>query len=165
MWISQRKCLSEFKASRGWFDKFKKQTGIHSMVRHSEVASSDKRGAEEFVNEFKDYVLRSMIKDMCAEWNELQSFVGKYHPNKAVASHLCNMFNDTVLSNFRQILKRRQKQTSLDRFFVRQWSSDSQAGPSASKRQRREVTLDRKVTPDRTLIPEFLMEEDSPSKQ
>ena len=37
-------------------------------------------------------------------------------------------------------------------FFVRQWSSDSQVGPSASKRQRREVTPDRKVIAGRALI-------------
>ena len=28
--------VSEFKASRGWFDKFKKQTSIHSVVRQQE---------------------------------------------------------------------------------------------------------------------------------
>ena len=100
-----------------------------------------------------------VIKDMCAKWSELQSFVEKYHPNKAVASRVCNMFNDNALSHFRQILKRRQKQTSLDRFVVRQGPSDSQAGPSGTKRQRREVT------PDRALIPEVLLEGDSPSKQ
>lgn len=31
--------VSEFKASRGWFDKFKSQTGINSMVRYGEAAS------------------------------------------------------------------------------------------------------------------------------
>ena len=28
-----------FKASRGWFDNFKKRTGIHSVVRHGEAAA------------------------------------------------------------------------------------------------------------------------------
>ncbi|GBN70172.1 hypothetical protein AVEN_91014-1 [Araneus ventricosus] len=27
-----------FKASRGWFDNFRKRTGIHSVVRHGEAA-------------------------------------------------------------------------------------------------------------------------------
>ena len=30
--LSKKMPASEFKASRGWFDKFKKRTGIHSMV-------------------------------------------------------------------------------------------------------------------------------------
>ncbi|XP_021097366.1 zinc finger and SCAN domain-containing protein 29 isoform X2 [Heterocephalus glaber] len=33
---------NEFKASRGWFDKFRKRSGIHSMLRHGEASSSDK---------------------------------------------------------------------------------------------------------------------------
>lgn len=43
----------EFKASRGWFDKFKHRTGIHSVVRHGEGASADKEAAEKFVKEFQ----------------------------------------------------------------------------------------------------------------
>nr|XP_060616130.1 tigger transposable element-derived protein 1-like isoform X1 [Anolis sagrei ordinatus]XP_060616131.1 tigger transposable element-derived protein 1-like isoform X1 [Anolis sagrei ordinatus]XP_060616133.1 tigger transposable element-derived protein 1-like isoform X1 [Anolis sagrei ordinatus]XP_060616134.1 tigger transposable element-derived protein 1-like isoform X1 [Anolis sagrei ordinatus] len=35
-----------FKASRGWFDNFKKRTGIHSVVRHGEAA--DVKAAEDF---------------------------------------------------------------------------------------------------------------------
>ena len=42
----------EFKASRGWFDKFKKQTGVHNVVRYGESASSETKAAEKFVNEF-----------------------------------------------------------------------------------------------------------------
>lgn len=45
--------LSEFKASRGWFSKFKKRIGIHSVVKHGKAASSEKSGAEEFIDEFK----------------------------------------------------------------------------------------------------------------
>lgn len=50
-------------------------------------------------------MLSSMIKDTYAKWSELQSFVEKYYPNKAVASHVCNMINDNVLSHLKQILK------------------------------------------------------------
>ncbi|XP_066108863.1 tigger transposable element-derived protein 1-like [Saccopteryx bilineata] len=48
--------LSDFKASRSWFKKFKRRTGIHSVTRHGEGVSSDKSGAKEFVSEFKDYI-------------------------------------------------------------------------------------------------------------
>ncbi|UYV61757.1 hypothetical protein LAZ67_1006346 [Cordylochernes scorpioides] len=34
-----------FKASRGWFENFKKRSGIHSVVRHGEAASSDIKAA------------------------------------------------------------------------------------------------------------------------
>ncbi|GFT46939.1 tigger transposable element-derived protein 1 [Nephila pilipes] len=31
----------EFKASRGWFDNFKKRNGIHSVIRHGEASNGD----------------------------------------------------------------------------------------------------------------------------
>ena len=46
----------EFKASRGWFEKFRKRTGIHSVVRHGEAASADAAAAEAFKIEFKRLV-------------------------------------------------------------------------------------------------------------
>ena len=46
----------EFKASRGWFEKFRKRTGVHSVVRHGEAASSDTKGAEEFIKMFEKLI-------------------------------------------------------------------------------------------------------------
>jgi len=49
----------EFKASKVWFDNFKKRTGIHTVVRHGEDASSNKNAAEKFVEKFKHFVDRN----------------------------------------------------------------------------------------------------------
>jgi len=46
----------DFNASRGWFEKFKKRSGIHSVLRHGEAASSNKEGAEKFKKEFSDFI-------------------------------------------------------------------------------------------------------------
>uniref|UniRef100_A0A3P9DK91 HTH CENPB-type domain-containing protein n=1 Tax=Maylandia zebra TaxID=106582 RepID=A0A3P9DK91_9CICH len=43
----------EFRASHGWFYRFKKRTGNHSVVRHGEAASSNHKAAEEFVKKFE----------------------------------------------------------------------------------------------------------------
>lgn len=47
-----------FKASRGWFDNFKKRSGIHSVLRHghSEAASTDKKSAKAFIETFAKLV-------------------------------------------------------------------------------------------------------------
>ncbi|XP_052832245.1 tigger transposable element-derived protein 1-like [Octopus bimaculoides] len=45
-----------FKISRGWFDYFKKRTGVHSVVRYGEAASSDRKAAENFVREFRHLI-------------------------------------------------------------------------------------------------------------
>jgi hypothetical protein len=44
-----------FKANHGWSDNFKR-TGIHSVVRHGERASSDTDAANDFVKEFGEFV-------------------------------------------------------------------------------------------------------------
>ena len=46
----------DFKASRGWFEKFRKRSGIHSVVRHGEAASSDNAAVDKFKVEFEQYV-------------------------------------------------------------------------------------------------------------
>nr|XP_053657401.1 tigger transposable element-derived protein 1-like [Cherax quadricarinatus] len=176
----------DFKASKGWFERFKKRSGIHSVVRHHEAASSDKKAAEKFEElttaELQELHLQqqeitaqeiaaeeeeerwrkvpsSKIKDICAKWTEVQLFMDELHPDKAVAGRIGNMYNDSVVSHFRQILKKRQKRSFLDRYFVRQGSSDSQVDPSGIKKRRREVT------PEKDLAPEALMKGDFPSKQ
>ena len=45
-------------------------------------------------------------------------FCRKHHLNKAVAVQVMNPFNENAMSHFCEILKRRQKQVSLDRFLV-----------------------------------------------
>ncbi|GBM08269.1 Tigger transposable element-derived protein 1 [Araneus ventricosus] len=43
-----------FKGSRGWFEKFKRRTGI--VVRHGEAASFETKAAENFISNFKKLV-------------------------------------------------------------------------------------------------------------
>ncbi|GBN32723.1 hypothetical protein AVEN_129976-1, partial [Araneus ventricosus] len=42
-----------FKGCRGWFEKFLRRTGIHSVVRHGEAESSDEKVAENIIADFK----------------------------------------------------------------------------------------------------------------
>ncbi|XP_076344208.1 uncharacterized protein LOC143244068 [Tachypleus tridentatus] len=62
------------------------------------------------------------------------------------------------MSYFRNILKCRQKQTSLNKFLVRNRSGESQAGCNSAKRQKRERTPDGE-------LPDIFKEDESPSKQ
>ncbi|XP_068208449.1 tigger transposable element-derived protein 1-like [Palaemon carinicauda] len=45
-----------FKASRGWLDKFKKRTGMHSVVRHGEATSLDSKAAADFITAFASVI-------------------------------------------------------------------------------------------------------------
>ncbi|KAM6455899.1 tigger transposable element-derived protein 1-like [Liasis olivaceus] len=46
----------EFKASRGWFEKFHRRSGIHNVARHGEASSSDKAAAEAYKEEFEGFM-------------------------------------------------------------------------------------------------------------
>ncbi|XP_044137796.1 tigger transposable element-derived protein 1-like [Bufo gargarizans] len=46
----------EFKASRGWFEKFRRRSGIHSVIRHGEASSSDKAAAEAYKLDFAEFM-------------------------------------------------------------------------------------------------------------
>ena len=80
----------------------------------------------------------SLVREICAKWGEVQSFMDRYHPNKAVASRSINIFNDNAMCHCRNILKRRQKQITMDNFLVRQRPSGSEAESSGAKRQKKE---------------------------
>ncbi|XP_069938076.1 tigger transposable element-derived protein 1-like isoform X1 [Cherax quadricarinatus] len=54
--------VSEFKASKVWFERFKKRTDIHGVIRHGEAASSDQKVAEKCVQEFKEYIEAEGLK-------------------------------------------------------------------------------------------------------
>ena len=58
----------------------------------------------------------SEIREM---WETVQNSIEKHHPNNTVAVQAMNLFNDNAMSHFHEILKRRQKQVSLDRFLVK----------------------------------------------
>lgn len=54
-----------------------------------------------------------IIKNIRTKWSEVQSFIEKYHSDKAVASRVVKIFIGNDLSHFRQILKQRQKKKHL----------------------------------------------------
>ena len=73
----------------------------------------------------------SGIKEMIQAWETVSTYVEKYLPNKAVAVRSTNLFNQNVIKHFRDILKRRQKQVSMDRYVVkRSAASVSETQPS-----------------------------------
>ncbi|CAH2274035.1 tigger transposable element-derived 1-like [Pelobates cultripes] len=199
------------KASRRWFERFKTRSGIHSMVRHGEAASSDVDAAEEFATEFlevmvsegylpqqvfncdetglfwkrmtkcifiteeetslpghkpmkdrltllfcanasgdlkikpllvtqllfvqwvnvvigpavKQYLVDNNLplrelKEACQMWVNLQTFLQQHHPDKALAQRLVNSFDTDIMSSFRGMLKRRQRQQTMERFLQKQ---------------------------------------------
>jgi len=51
-------------------------------------------------------------------WEDFQSLVTKWHPNKAEMNRLCALVADNCLNYFKNILKKREFRLTLDRFFT-----------------------------------------------
>lgn len=87
-------------------------------------------------------------------WGEGQSFVERYHTDKAVASRSINIFNDNaMMPHFRKISKHRQNQITLDKFLVRQ--------SQVVLRDRKEKEKKRQEKQ----LPDVFMDKDSSSRQ
>ncbi|XP_035221359.1 tigger transposable element-derived protein 1-like [Stegodyphus dumicola] len=71
-----------FKANRNWFDNFRKRTGVHSVVRHGEVASSDVKAAEVYIKTFSELIeAKGYIPQQVFNWDETELF-WKRMPNR-----------------------------------------------------------------------------------
>lgn len=54
----------EFRASKGWFERFKGRTGIKSVIRHGEAASADTQAAEKYLAKFNEIIEK---EDFCPQ--------------------------------------------------------------------------------------------------
>ena len=58
------------------------------------------------------------IKKMLHNWEEFQSLATKWHPNKAEMNRLCALVEYKCLNHFKNILNKREVQSTLDRFLT-----------------------------------------------
>ncbi|GFW04821.1 uncharacterized protein TNCV_4880571 [Trichonephila clavipes] len=59
----------------------------------------------------------SAIKDLLKKWEAVRAMVLEWHPNQADVTRVGNLYNDNAINYFRKIVKKREKQSTLDMFF------------------------------------------------
>ncbi|GFS87648.1 uncharacterized protein TNCV_2942311 [Trichonephila clavipes] len=59
----------------------------------------------------------SAIKDILKKWEDVRAMVLEWHPNQADVSRVGDLYNDNAIIYFRKILKKIEKQSTLDMFF------------------------------------------------
>ena len=101
-------------------------------ISHSEVMLE--LSSEEEVEPVEELTSRE-IHDILGKWQEVSDFVEKRHPEKMSTGRASALFNDTCLTFFRNILKKRQKQTSLDRYFSTVSRETKRARPESDETQ------------------------------
>ncbi|XP_064107221.1 tigger transposable element-derived protein 1-like [Macrobrachium nipponense] len=83
----------------------------------------------------------SDIKEMLLHWEKFQEFFEKNHHDKELVNRAINYVDDNLVNPYRKQLKKRQQQTTLDRYF---YQKESQPVPRV-KRQRRENTPEKQL--------------------
>ncbi|GFW03128.1 uncharacterized protein TNCV_157481 [Trichonephila clavipes] len=59
----------------------------------------------------------SAIKDLFKKWDAVRSMVLEWRPNQADVSRVGDLYNGNAINYFREILKKREKQLTLNMFF------------------------------------------------
>ncbi|GFW22043.1 uncharacterized protein TNCV_4823251 [Trichonephila clavipes] len=59
----------------------------------------------------------SAIKELLKKWEDVRAMVIEWHPNQADVSRVGDLYNDNATNYFRKILKKIEKQSTLDMFF------------------------------------------------
>ncbi|GFT32639.1 uncharacterized protein TNCV_3145821 [Trichonephila clavipes] len=59
----------------------------------------------------------SAIQDLLKKWADVRALVLEWHRNQADVSSVGDLYNDNVINYFRKILKKREKQSTLNMFF------------------------------------------------
>ncbi|GIY11379.1 hypothetical protein CDAR_535721 [Caerostris darwini] len=73
----------------------------------------------------EEVISTSEIKEILGMWESVSQFVEKT-PRKVATGRASDLFNDTCLTHFRNILRGRKKQTSLDMFFSKRPTGESE---------------------------------------
>ncbi|GFS73762.1 uncharacterized protein TNCV_1458071 [Trichonephila clavipes] len=59
----------------------------------------------------------SAIKDLLKKWEDVRAMVLEWHPYQADVSRFEDLYNNNAINYFQKILKKRDKQSTLDMFF------------------------------------------------
>ncbi|GFS51808.1 uncharacterized protein TNCV_2959121 [Trichonephila clavipes] len=59
----------------------------------------------------------SAIKDLLKKWADVRTMALEWHPNQADVNRVGDLYNDNAINYFRKILKKREKQSTMDMLF------------------------------------------------
>ncbi|GFV58771.1 uncharacterized protein TNCV_3731091 [Trichonephila clavipes] len=60
----------------------------------------------------------SAIKDLLKKWADVRAIVLEWHSNQADVSRVGDLYNNNAINYFWKILKKREKQSTLDMFYA-----------------------------------------------
>ncbi|GFV85888.1 uncharacterized protein TNCV_1421911 [Trichonephila clavipes] len=88
---------------------------IHCEKQHQETQRNVSPCEQE--EDEREPLPTSAIKDLVKKWEAVRAIVLEWHPNQADVSRVGDLYNYNAINYFRIILKKREKQSTLDMFF------------------------------------------------
>ena len=73
------------------------------------------------------------IKELLTKWQDISQFIERTHPENASTHRAISLFDDTALKYYRNILRGRKRQTTMDGFLMNSESSTSACKKSKTK--------------------------------
>ncbi|CAH2284584.1 Hypothetical predicted protein [Pelobates cultripes] len=86
------------------------------LVELQKEAMEEQISLEEEEEMSEEQLSSTEIKEAGQMWIHLQTFVQQHHPDKALAQRLVISFDTDIMSPFRGMLKRCQRQQTMERF-------------------------------------------------
>ncbi|XP_015437248.1 PREDICTED: tigger transposable element-derived protein 1-like [Dufourea novaeangliae] len=105
---------------------------LHDLHSQQHTVVQRKMSFEE-EPEMEEVISTRDIKEILGMWEKVVEFVDKNHPEKVATGRASELFNETCLTHFCNILKGRKKQTSLDSFFKRSAGENEQSVTKKAK--------------------------------
>ncbi|CAG0916044.1 unnamed protein product [Notodromas monacha] len=117
IWINDRQIINADESGLG-LKKEDLSTEELQQLLHDE----DFQGAEQVLPSMDEkggqHISIPEIKKILKDWENVQGFVEMHHPNLAEVITAADIFDDTAMKHFRQLLKtKKPKQTTIDAFF------------------------------------------------
>ncbi|GFT57167.1 uncharacterized protein NPIL_221721 [Nephila pilipes] len=117
----------------------KKMMSIELKRENIEKHEQGVQVMQEIGFEEEEVISTSEIKEILGMWERVSQFVEKKHPEKVPTGRASDLFNDTCLTHFRNILRGRKKQTSLDMFFSKRPTGESEKNVAKKAKTREDI--------------------------
>ncbi|KAJ7344500.1 hypothetical protein JRQ81_000450 [Phrynocephalus forsythii] len=103
---------------------------LQSIMNEQKRAAAEENVSEEEEEQEQDEsrpsISTALIKETLAKWDAVQTVFETYHPDRDAIKHVTSTVNNIALPHFRKLLRHRLKQVSIDSFFVRKRTSDTE---------------------------------------
>ncbi|GFU20823.1 uncharacterized protein TNCV_5059571 [Trichonephila clavipes] len=84
---------------------------MKNTKKHNEMSPSEQEKDE------RRPIPTSAIEDLFKKWDAVRVMVFEWHSKQADVSRVGDFYNDNAINYFRKILKKIEKQSTLDMFF------------------------------------------------